>query len=449
MNGTGIGEVRTKLLDTDHKQWNCGMGVFDPDVVYTLEDPNGYVVVDGIKSSIVKIKIPKPEAMTLRFEFSNLLYNPEDAGVGSSGKWKKITIENRNIWDWTNTNTNWATAFGGGSTTNPGAFADFENNKVRVIDAGDTSTVTDFSRFFQNCYAITDICPIDTSNATTVFLMFSHCENCTKFPDMDFSNAIDNNGTAGVYQSCIKMKKAPNIKFPSNNKFSLANFFYGCKNLEEVPLYDTHMCTAMSSMFSGVFVNSSSPSHIVEFMNLKKVPLFDTSNVTTMKQMFAGCYKLKEVPLFDTGNVTNMQAMFECCCSLTSVPNFNTSKVTNMYCMFTGRTFNTDIVDLDMHISEVPNFDYAKVTRFDEFFSNNVDIIEIPDMNIAANVTKCTNMFMNCPNVQTGAKALYDKLSVKSSITNHTDCFKNCGSNTETGRAELAQIPTSWGGELV
>lgn len=53
MNGTGIGEVRTKLLDTDHKQWNCGMGVFDPGVVYTLEDPNGYVVVDGKLSKIV------------------------------------------------------------------------------------------------------------------------------------------------------------------------------------------------------------------------------------------------------------------------------------------------------------------------------------------------------------------------------------------------------------
>lgn len=53
MNGTGIGEVRTKLLDTDHKQWNCGMGVFDPNVVYTFEDPKGYVVVDGKLSKIV------------------------------------------------------------------------------------------------------------------------------------------------------------------------------------------------------------------------------------------------------------------------------------------------------------------------------------------------------------------------------------------------------------
>lgn len=53
MNGTGIGEVKTKLVDTDHKQWNCGMGVFDPDVVYTLEYSNGYVMVDEKLSKTV------------------------------------------------------------------------------------------------------------------------------------------------------------------------------------------------------------------------------------------------------------------------------------------------------------------------------------------------------------------------------------------------------------
>jgi surface protein len=286
---------------------------------------------------------------------------------------------------------------------------------------------------------------------------------------MDFSNAIDNNGTAAVFQCCIKMKKAPNIKFPSNNTFSLANFFWGCENLEEVPLYNTHMCNNMSSMFSG----KSESGKLVGKMKLKKVPLFDTSNVTNFSNLFGGCYLLESIPLFDTGNATNMKNMLcfcnkiknvplfdtknvtnivgfcMCCCSLTSVPKFNTSKVTDMHNMFSGKAYTTTVFeDVDMHISEVPNFDYSKVTKFDDFFSNNIDITEIPDMNIEANVTKCNNMFINCKNVQTGAKALYDKLSVKSSITNHTDAFKNCGSNTETGRAELAQIPTSWGGEL-
>lgn len=53
MNGTGIGEVRTKLLDTDHKQWNCGMGVFDQNEVFFEEYENGYVIVDGRKCKII------------------------------------------------------------------------------------------------------------------------------------------------------------------------------------------------------------------------------------------------------------------------------------------------------------------------------------------------------------------------------------------------------------
>lgn len=47
----GMGEVSTK--SPEHKQWDCGMGVFDPNVVYTLEDPNGYVMVDGKLSKTV------------------------------------------------------------------------------------------------------------------------------------------------------------------------------------------------------------------------------------------------------------------------------------------------------------------------------------------------------------------------------------------------------------
>lgn len=349
---------------------------------------------------------------TLRFSFGDLDYNPTVAGVGSSGTWTKKNTKFTNVWDWTNTNESWATTFGGGGTGIPGAFADYENNPVKVIAAGDTSSVTDFSRFFQNCYAITEICPIDTSNAITVFLMFSHCENCTKFPDMDFSTATD---TRAVYQSCYKMEVGPNIVFPSDHTFSLQSFFAGSKNLKSVPLYDTSYCTNMASMFSAEVVSGK----MRNAMNLENVPLFDTSNVTNMNSMFVGCFMLR------------------------NVPQFNTSRVTDMHTMFDGI-----FEDYKMQIDSVPNFDYSACKLFHYFMHNNVNITEIPEMNIEANVTRCDKMFSNCPNIKSGQKALYDKLSAISTITDHTDCFKNCGSNTEEGRAELAQIPTSWGGTM-
>lgn len=345
---------------------------------------------------------------TLRFLFGDPDYDPTVAGVGSSGTWTKKNTKFTNVWDWTNTNTSWATAFGGGSITNPGAFADYENNPVKVIAAGDTSSVTDFSRFFQNCYAITEICPIDTSNATTVFLMFSHCEHCYKFPDMDFSSATE---TRAVYQACYKMVTAPNIIFPTDHTYSLQNFFIACVGLENIPLYDTSMCIDMQNMFDMY------DFELPHLAMLQTVPKFNTSKVTTMRKMFRNCSKLKKIPDFDCSSLTNISIMF-------------------------GGN------NIEMHIESVPTLDYSKITRIEGFMRNNVDLEEIPEMNIEADVTSCDEMFKNCPNIKSGQKALYDKLSAISTITNHADCFKNCGSNTEEGRAELAQIPTSWGGTM-
>ena len=119
---------------------------------------------------------------------------------------------------------------------------------------------------------------------------------------------------------------------------------------------------------------------------LTSVLLFDTSNVTNMLNMFYGCSSLTSVPLFDTSNVTNMNNTFAECSSLTSIPLFNTSRVTNM------------------------NY-----------------------------------MFFKCLNVQSGALALYQQASSQATPpSRHQYTFYNCGKNTTTGAAELAQIPSDW-----
>jgi surface protein len=88
----------------------------------------------------------------------------------------------------------------------------------------------------------------------------------------------------------------------------------------------------------------------------------------------------------NTTSITNMEMMFYGCLSLTSIPLFNTSKVTNM--------------------------DY---------------------------------MFERCLMVQSGALAFYQHASTQAiPPTNHTDTFSDCGRDTTTGAAELAQIPSDW-----
>jgi hypothetical protein len=67
-----------------------------------------------------------------------------------------------------------------------------------------------------------------------------------------------------------------------------------------------------------------------------------------------------------------------------------------------------------------------------------------------SNVATVGGMFQGCTEVTDGALAQYTWfINNNNNITNHSSTFSNCGSNTQTGSAELAQIPVGWGGTLV
>ena len=62
-----------------------------------------------------------------------------------------------------------------------------------------------------------------------------------------------------------------------------------------------------------------------------------------------------------------------------------------------------------------------------------------------SNITDISYAFANCTNVESGALALYQQASTQANPpSNHISTFKDCGSNTVTGAAELAQIPSEW-----
>lgn len=180
---------------------------------------------------------------------------------------------------------------------------------------------------------------------------------------------------------------------------SNAWLFLGCTNLTSVALFDTSLSTSMGTMFNGC-------------SSLTSVPQFDTSNVTDMSFMFGGCTSLASIPAFDTSKVTTMEDMLAGCDSLTTVPLFDTRNVTNMREM---------LYDCD-ELTSIPLFDTSKVT----------------DM---------YQMCLDCMKVQSGALALYQQASSQATPpTNHSGTFRNCGYSTQTGNAELHQIPTDWGG---
>lgn len=169
--------------------------------------------------------------------------------------------------------------------------------------------------------------------------------------------------------------------------------------------------------------------------NVSEVLGANTTGVITMQDAFSSCSSLTSVALFDTSSATNIANMFSSC-ALTSVPLFNTSSATNMSGMFYNCT----------SLTSVPLFNTSNVTNTNSMFMSCSALTSVPLLD-TSKVTIMTSMFKYCRNVQSGALSLYQQASSQTTPpTSHGSVFTDCGSNTTTGAAELAQIPSSWGG---
>ena len=153
----------------------------------------------------------------------------------------------------------------------------------------------------------------------------------------------------------------------------------------------TGVCIDYDNNIWDLTYNDSSWRYLLDgHTDLVEVIGGQTSNVTDTLDMFWYCTSLETVAVFDTSNVTNMGYMFERCTSLKHVPLFNTSSLTMMF-----------------------------------------------------------GMFENCSNVESGMYDLYLQVSSQANVPSHNVyTFGGCGTNTASGRAARAQIPTTWGGDL-
>lgn len=168
--------------------------------------------------------------------------------------------------------------------------------------------------------------------------------------------------------------------------------------------------------------------------NILEVLGANTTNVTDMSALFSKCHNLSSIALFDTSNVTTMFRLFEDCESLITVPLFNTSKVTSMQTMFQN-CYN---------LKEIPLFDTHNVNNLSYFCYKCVSLTKVPLLN-TYNLYQINHGFTGCYKVETGALALYQQMSTQATPpAAHGDCFYNCGRDTTTGAAELAQIPSGW-----
>lgn len=100
---------------------------------------------------------------------------------------------------------------------------------------------------------------------------------------------------------------------------------------------------------------------------------------------------------------------------------------------------NLDITDSDNIVCE----------SMDRMFSNCTGLTYITPLH-CTKVQNVGGMFQGCVYVTEGALAQYNWFNTYGiNINNHSGTFTDCGYQTQTGVAELAQIPVGWGGTLV
>jgi hypothetical protein len=160
-------------------------------------------------------------------------------------------------------------------------------------------------------------------------------------------------------------------------------------------------------------------------------------SVSDTTEMFCRCSALTSAPDLNIGsNWRIAEGMFVDCTRLTSVPAYNTAVLNITARMFLRCTA----------LTHIPLTDFSMATDTHQMFNECSGLLEIADLTFGAGrITNDSEMFRDCENVATGITRAYDKLvAAQGSTYYHWGTFMNCGTNSTTGSAELANIPSSW-----
>lgn len=206
------------------------------------------------------------------------------------------------------------------------------------------------------------------------------------------------------------------------------------------PTFDKGTAVQVSSspnVWDLTYHNSDWSRLLFNHTDLIEVLGANSTDVRNMNGLFHGCSSMTAFAPMDTSSVTDMGYM----CNGTAItvfPYIDTHSVTNMYTLVAGCTNLISIALLDTHA----------VTMMNMMMRGCTSLQYIPLFSTES-VTDMWRMCYNCVNVQGGALALYQQASSQAvPPSDHSNAFQYCGSQTQTGLAELNQIPQDWGGTM-
>ena len=259
---------------------------------------------------------------------------------------------------------------------------------------------------------------------------FRDTSSCIDMSYMFYSvDGIDRVGAPPIsMQSCVN---ASHMFYAT----SITTFPYSTANVQNMDymLYDTDI-TSLPSTFS-----TSSCIHAegaLSRTNLVDTPLLDLSHCTNTKRMFYLSQDLVRANLTSACLTENVEEMFANCRSLKYVNAFDISHTDSIYAMFQS----CDAIE------SIPLFDTSTIVNGSYFASGANSLKNVPLLN-TSRMTNVVSMFNSCFAVEHGSLDLYNQMITQTvPPRSHNRTFQACGRDTTSGSAELAQIPSSWGG---
>lgn len=336
---------------------------------------------------------------TARIWFYNASFDPSATyPINEKGTWTRVSAD-PNIWDFHRDNGVWSEAL---------AISNAYTNGGWEVLAANLTGVHDTSYMFWGSNSLKAVHNLITPNMTTCHNMFQSCEELEHIDDFDTSQmGVDTykQGMTGMFQRCLSLKEFPHINTAAVHNFD--RMFMQCESMVIAPKIDLSSATYTGGMFNSC-------------ISLVEVPEYDTHNVMNMDQMFQGCTSLVELPDFDYSSLEGIEW-----------PNRNVGGL-SYYC--SGCISLEHVPDLN-----IPNCDGLYMA-----FTDCRSLKHIPAINCKVG-PYVDDTFKNCVNAESGILDSYNYLS-SNQAWHHDSTFMNCGVNTETGSAELAQIPNDWKG---
>ena len=117
--------------------------------------------------------------------------------------------------------------------------------------------------------------------------------------------------------------------------------------------------------------------------------------------------------------------------SIVSVAVMDTRTITDFQSIFSGCTNLTTLAGFPIN------------HRSYQSFYGCTSLKHIPVFEIVDSRTDVSYMFMDCYNVDSGILECYNNFATRA-FAGHFACFRDCGRDSVTGSAELAQIPNDW-----